>query len=196
MTAMAGALNVDRGPPGALHGARLTLRPLTSQHITARYLAWTGDDEVNRYSRRFGKPAQSAAEIFAWITGLQRDEIALAIEVPPLGHIGNIKYGPINWSNLDADVSILIGERAAWGRGYGAEAHYVVVKHLFLDRGLNRVHAASINPAYVRMVERIGWAREGVQREESRVGGVFYDSILLSFLRREFVVRPEYEPAR
>ncbi|MBM3521581.1 MAG: GNAT family N-acetyltransferase [Alphaproteobacteria bacterium] len=196
MTATASALGVDRGPPAVLHGARLALHPLTREHITARYLAWTGDDEVNRHSRRFGKPAQDATEVAAWLAGLQRDEIALAIEAPPMGHIGNIKYGPINWSNLDADVSILIGERAAWGRGYGAEAHYVVVKHLFFDRGLNRVHAASINPAYVRMVERLGWAREGVQREESRVGGVFHDSILLSFLRRDFVVMPEYEPAR
>jgi RimJ/RimL family protein N-acetyltransferase len=186
-------LGVDRGVVHEICGRRIRLTPLGDSHVTDRYAAWTGDSAVNRYTRRFGKPPQSKAEIRAWIAGLGRDEIVLAIETAEFGHIGNIKYGPVNWSNLDADVSILIGERAAWGRGFGAEAHYLIAKHLFWHRGLNRVHAASINPAYVRMVEKLGWVREGIQREEARIGGEFYDSVLLGHLRREFRIRTEYE---
>ena len=178
---------------GDVRGARLMLVPFGEEHITADYLAWLGDNEINRYSRRFGRPPVTEEEARDWLASLAEDEHVLAIEAPELGHIGNIKYGPINWSNLAADISIVIGEVASWGRGFGAEATYLVSRHLFFERGLNRLSAASINPAFIRMVEKLGWQREGVQREEARVAGTFHDSILLSLLRREFRIIPAYE---
>lgn len=177
-----------------LRGARVTLRPFMAADITPRYLKWLSDDKVNEFSRRKGKPASTAEEAHAWLAGLGKDEQVYAIIAEPFGHIGNIKYGPINWSNLACDISILIGETGAWGKGYGAEAVYLTSKHLFEERGVNRLAAASINPAFIKMVEGLGWQREGVQREESRVAGKFYDSILLSFLKREFHLLPRYEP--
>ena len=190
-------MNVTAGDTGfvpmRLRGAKIALVPFTAEHITQRYLAWLADDEVNRYSRRLGQPAPSAAQARAWLAGLARDEIVFAIETDDFGHIGNIKYGPINWSNLAADISIMIGAVESWGHGYGAEATYLVAKHLFGERGVNRLSAASINPGFIRMVEKLGWQREGNQREEAIVAGKFYDSVLLSFLRREFVRRTEFE---
>jgi len=187
-------IGIDRGKAPLLPGARMVLRELVPEHVTDRYLSWLNDDIVNQYSRRYRKPAQTVEDVLRWMNGLGRDEVAFAIEVPGLGHIGNVKYGPVNWSNLDADLSIMVGATESWGQGYGAEAMYLVTRHLFVDRGLNRVHAGSVNPAFIRMVEKLGWQREGIQREEARIDGEFRDSVLLSFLRREFVCRPEYEP--
>jgi RimJ/RimL family protein N-acetyltransferase len=178
-----------------LRGARLNLRPFTALDVTDRYLSWLYDDEVNRYSRRLGKPPENAENARIWLASLGKDERVFAIDAPLLGHIGNVKYGPINWSNRAADISILVGEVKSWGQGFGAEAIYLVSKHLFADRGVNRLSAASINPAFIRMVEKLGWQREGIQREESLVGGHFYDSVLLSLLKREFRVIPVYESA-
>ena len=179
-----------------LPGARLTLVPFGQSHITARYLAWLSDDEVNRYSRRFSGSPITADEAQDWLESLAADEHVFAIEAPEFGHIGNIKYGPVNQANLAADLSIVIGDVASWGKGFGAEATYLVSRHLFLDRGLNRLSAASINPAFIRMAENLGWRREGVQREEARVDGIFHDSILLSMLRRDFRAILSYEESR
>jgi [ribosomal protein S5]-alanine N-acetyltransferase len=178
-----------------LSGPRLTLRPFSAADITPRYLGWLSDDRVNEFSRRLGKPPETLEGARAWLASLKPDECVYAIEAAPFGHIGNVKYGPVNWSNLAADISIMIGEVASWGRGFGAEATYLVSKHLFEDRAVNRLAAASINPAFIRMVEKLGWQREGIQREESRVGGKFYDSVLLSLLKREFRLISTYEVA-
>jgi RimJ/RimL family protein N-acetyltransferase len=182
--------------PTRLIGARVVLVPFTGALITPRYLGWLADGEVNRYSRRLGQPAPSAEEARAWLAGLARDEIVYVIETDDFGHVGNVKYGPIKWSNLSADISIVLGERQIWGQGYGAEAIYVVSRHLFQTIGLNRLHAGSVNPAFVRVVEKLGWRREGVQREQARIGGRFHDSVLLSMLHRDFAIRPEFEPPR
>jgi ribosomal-protein-alanine N-acetyltransferase len=176
-----------------LRGARVRLRPFTASDITPRYLSWLSDQQVNQYSRRLGRPPETAENARSWLVALGKDERIYAIETASFGHIGNIKYGPINWSNLAADVSILVGEVQSWGHGFGAEATYLISKHLFFDRGVNRLAAASINPAFIRMVEKLGWQREGVQREESRVAGRFCDSILLSLLKRDFRILSNYE---
>jgi ribosomal-protein-alanine N-acetyltransferase len=184
---------IEKRVPARIEGRRVILTPLTVAHFTPAYQDWLCDDEVNRYSRRYGKERPSIGDLYGWLSGLAKDEVVFAIETEAFGHIGNVKYGPISWSNLDADIAILIGNRESWGNGFGAEALYLVAKHLFWERTLNRIHAASFNPAFIRSVEKLGWQREGVQREEACVNGKFYDSLLLSLLRREFSVIPDYE---
>jgi len=178
-----------------LQGSRLTLVPFGPESITPRYLAWLVDPVVNRYSQRLGQPAQTADDARRWLAGLAPSEVVLAMLAPGLGHIGNVKFGPIDTANSRADIAILIGEQASWGMGFGGEAVYLVMQHIFDDLGLNRVDAGSANPAFIAMVHRLGWMTEGVQRERVRIGGQLVDWTLLSLLRREFVRNERFEPA-
>jgi RimJ/RimL family protein N-acetyltransferase len=159
--------------------------------VNERYLAWLSDPVVNAHSRRAGT-STSAMEAKLYLASLGPDEAVLGIHHRALGHVGNVKYGPIDRANDRADISILIGARDAWGKGVGREAVYLVTRHLFETEGLNRVDAGSGNPAFVRMVQSLGWRVEGVQRERVRVGDRHLDWTLLAQLRREFVLRPEF----
>jgi RimJ/RimL family protein N-acetyltransferase len=179
--------------PPILKGRNVRLEPFTVDNITPAYLSWLVDPVVNQYSHRLGASKPTAEEAREWVSLRAKDEIIFAISTEDFGHIGNIKYGPVNWANCAADISILIGSVESWGNGFGREATYLVSKHLFLDRGLNRLFAGSVNPGYIRMVEKLGWQREGIQREEARVAGTFADSVLLSLLKREFVIDAAYE---
>lgn len=175
-----------------LRGARLLLRPLGPEAVDERYLAWLNDPEVNRFSQRHGHHT-TLGEARAYLETLGADETVLGIEVDDLGHVGNVKYGPIDHHNRRCDISILIGEHAAWGRGVGTEAIYLVSRHLFETRGLNRLDAGSANPAFLKLVDKLGWRVEGVLRERVRIGDRFLDWTLVAQLRGEFRRRPEYE---
>lgn len=188
-----GIASMSEGKP-CLVGRRVRLLPFNESHITERYLSWLVDDEVNRYSRRYGQPAQTANDVRAWMASLPADEIIFAVETQGYGHIGNIKYGPIHWSNLEAEISIMMGATDAWGQGFGAEATYLLSQYLFLERNLNRLFAGSINPAFIKMVENLGWKREGILRQQVRIAGTFCDSTLLSLLASEFQRNEKYEP--
>jgi [ribosomal protein S5]-alanine N-acetyltransferase len=178
--------------PIRLTGSRVTLVPFGPEHLTQRYLGWLNDPEVNAYSRRKGV-ASTIDDARRYIASLRPDEIVLAILVGDR-HVGNVKLGPVDWENACADISILVGERDVWGKGVGAEAVYLVGRHLLKEVGLNRLYADSRNPAFLRLVDKLGWRVEGVQRERLRVDGRFVDNTLVALLAREFRTIAAFEP--
>lgn len=128
------------------------------------------------------------------MNSLRADEHVLAILVGD-EHVGNVKFGPIDWQNACADISILLGERKVWGQGIGAEAVYLVSRYLLKTLGLNRVHADSFNPAFLKLVDKLGWRIEGVLRERVRLDGRFFDDTVVSQLAREFRMIEAFEPS-
>jgi [ribosomal protein S5]-alanine N-acetyltransferase len=177
-----------------LRGRTLQLVPFTKADITSRYLAWLADAEVNRYSRRRDLPPETAAGAACYLDGLPAEAEVLAILCPPHGHVGNIKF-EVDAVNRRADISIVIGERAVWGRGVGAEAIYLVSRHLFEARRLHRIDAGTCNPAFERSVLKLGWRREGVLRQRVALGGAYHDYVILAQLAAEFRRRAEHECA-
>ena len=173
-------------PHPVLVGRTLRLAPFTAEHISTAYLAWLSDPEVNRYSRRVTQGPVSRTDAKDYMTGLAPDEIVLIICHAEHGHVGNIKYGPVDWSDKSADISILIGERKCWGQGIGSEAIYLVSRYLFGEMGLIRVHAGTCNPAFIRTVEKLGWRIEDVKLAHVRIGEQRMDYTLLAQERREF----------
>ena len=184
-------------PPSAplvIEGRSLSLRRFTPDQVDERYLSWLNDPQVNAFSRRLGTTT-SLSEAKAYLAGLHADACVLAIRHATLGHVGNIKYGPIDRANARADISILIGEPATWGKSIGREAVYLLTRHLFQVEGLSRVDAGSGNPAFLRMVQSLGWRIEGCQRARVKIQGQFIDWTLVALLRTEFVERPCYHTA-
>jgi [ribosomal protein S5]-alanine N-acetyltransferase len=179
-----------------LEGRRLVLKTFDAAQIHSRYLGWLSDPIVNEYSRRQQLGAVTADAARAYLDGLRVDEEVLGIHWDTAGHVGNIKYGPIDHDNDCADVSILIGEHSVWGHGVGSEAVYLVARHLFLERGLHRIDAGSSNPAFLKLVERLGWSIEGVLRERIKLPHGYRDHTLVGLLAHEFRRRAEFEPVR
>lgn len=184
------------GEEPRLVGRHVDLRPFDAGQIHDRYVAWLNDPSVNEYSRRAGGRRIDAAEARRYLEGLGRDEVVLAIHHREHGHVGNVKYGPVDRDNRRADISILVGEPAVWSRGVGAEAVYLVTRHLFEEVGLNRVDAGSSNPAFLRMVRKLGWTVEGVLRQRIRTAEGYRDHTLVAQLAEEFERRPEFERAK
>jgi ribosomal-protein-alanine N-acetyltransferase len=76
---------------------------------------------------------------------------------------------------------------AHWGRGLATEAARAVLDFGFEAMALHRVQAHTIadNTRSVRLLERLGFHREGTMREFSlEADGVFHDSAVYGLLRR------------
>lgn len=161
----------------------ITLLPFTEADITDRYIGWLNDPEVNRYSRRRDLPPSDAAAALKYLRA--SGDTAPIWKIGVAGdHVGNIQAS-LDEHNRRADISIVIGERSVWGKGVGAAAVYTLSRHLF-SRGLHRVDAGTCNPAFVRLVEKLGWVLEGRQRQRVMLGGVLHDYWLLAQLASEF----------
>jgi RimJ/RimL family protein N-acetyltransferase len=61
----------------------------------------------------------------------------------------------------------------------------LVTNFLFEKFDINRVEAGSNNPAFLRLVEKLGWKVEGVLRDRIWMPEGFRDHTLVALLRRD-----------
>ena len=89
-----------------------------------------------------------------------------------------------------AELSFWIG-RPWWGRGYASEGVGAVVDHALGELSINRLYAHHMqrNPASGRVLEKLGFAREGLLRQRVRKWGIYEDVWLLALLREDWKLR-------
>ena len=89
---------------------------------------------------------------------------------------------------LCTDMTIIIGEKDAWGQGYGTEAGRLVLDHAFKKLRFHRVSigVVAFNRRAVRFWEGLGFKKEGVQRDGYYCDGVYSDFVMMSILEDEY----------
>jgi RimJ/RimL family protein N-acetyltransferase len=161
-----------------IRSERLTIVPVTEEHLTSRYVGWLNDPEVVRYSEQRFKThtMESCRAYLESFAGTENLFLAVMADSDALGHIGNMtayvdRYGVV-------DVGILIGERAVWGRGYGSEAWQSVCRAL-IDGGARKVTAGtlSVNQGMLAIMERAGMVPDGRRVRQCLIDGRDVDVI-------------------
>ena len=179
-----------------LHTARLRLRPFTEADTDAIY-ALMSDATVLRYWDAPPWNERSRADQF--ITNCQKKAeegygVRPAIERAADG----VLIGWCHFSNWDPDFrSAMIGycfAEAAWGQGFATEAAGTLLQWAFDTLDLNRVEsgADTRNRASERVLEKLGFVREGTRREACIVNGEVSDDSVYGLLRREWQPREPY----
>ncbi len=141
---------------------RLRIVTFSEKHLTARYVSWLNDPEVVRYSEQRHKrhTLESCRAYFESFEGTPN--MFLAIEKKEDGkHIGNINVY-FDTPNNTADMGIIIGEKAEWGRGYASEAWNAVISHL-LATGIRKITAGTMasNKAMLALMKKAGMVPDG-----------------------------------
>ena len=180
--------------PSFLRGERIDLRPLVEADADGPYVSWFNDAETCRGNSHHVRP-YSAADARAYIARVAAapDQLVLAIERREDGrHIGNIALQAINPVYRTAELSIMVGERDAWGQGYASEAARLLCDHGFRALNLNRIGCGTFaaNAGMRRVAERLGMREEGVRRQAAFKDGAYVDVVEYG------VLRAEYESAR
>ena len=112
---------------------------------TPRYVAWLADPEVNRYlETRFQRHSQDDVVRYIDTMGKAADAVFLAIiRLADELHLGNLRLGEIDPYHRTATVALLIGEKTAWGQGYGSEAIALAGRYAFETLGLRKLTRAA-----------------------------------------------------
>jgi ribosomal-protein-alanine N-acetyltransferase len=189
-----GTMGLMSLPTPTLETVRLRLRPFTGADAGALFALHSSAD-VLRYwdSPPWTEPAR--AERFLATCRLLADEgsgARLAIESTSdaafLGWCGLSRWNPDFHS---AALTYCLHE-AAWGQGYATEAAGALLQWAFDTLDLNRVQAEADtrNAASARVLEKLGFVREGTLREDCVVNGEVSDSWVYGLLRREWSSGP------
>ena len=110
-------------------------------------------------------------------------QVAIAEREAPDLLIGDCGFRPRADEPLVVDIGFTLGP-AAQGRGYATEAIGELLRYLFEDRGKHKVCADcdTRNDPSWRLLERLGFAREGTLRGGYRDGDAWSDEHLYGLL--------------
>jgi RimJ/RimL family protein N-acetyltransferase len=177
-------------PAPTLHTARLRLRPFTEADTDAIF-ALQSNPGVLRYWDAPPWTDRAQAERFIAVCRQIEQEgtgARLAIERAADGvFIGWCSLNTWNPEFRSARLGYCFSD-AAWGRGFATEAAGAVLQWAFDTLDLNRVQAETDtrNTASSRVLEKLGFVREGTLREDCIVAGDMSDTWVYGLLRREW----------
>jgi RimJ/RimL family protein N-acetyltransferase len=155
--------------------------------------AYRSDPEVARYqSWAAPVPIEEARAIVASLEKAdpaQPGWFQYAIELTAeKAHIGDVGVS-LNDNRRQAEIGFSLAS-AYQGRGFAAEAVRAVLDHLFRVQGLHRVSAEcdARNTASARLLERVGFTREGRLRQHTWTKGEWTDDLLFGVLAGEWLL--------
>jgi RimJ/RimL family protein N-acetyltransferase len=157
---------MDLAPTPLWSDTVVQLFVLTPDAVTDVYVGWLNDPEIGRFleSRYATHTADGTRAFVADMLASERN-LFLGIRSKALDgrHVGNIKLGPIDPRHGTAEIGLLIGDRAAWGRGLATHAIGRVADIAGAELGLRKVTAGcyAANGGSERAFIKAGFAVEG-----------------------------------
>jgi RimJ/RimL family protein N-acetyltransferase len=181
-------------PTPTLHTARLRLRPFEDTDATDLFALHT-----NAYVLRYWDTPPWSEPVHAeqFITACRRmaeDGTGARLAVDRVSDGAFIGWCSLNGWNRDYGSASLgyCFDDAAWGNGFATEAARALLQWAFDTLDLNRVQAETDtrNLASARVLEKLGFVREGTLRENCVVNGEVSDSWVYGLIRREWQSSP------
>ena len=178
----------SEGKSRVLSGKRVYLRPLTRADLV--YLRrWSDDAEIRGLIGDTTPMSQAECEKFLEkvYADSSREWFMVVIKQDNrvIGEAGLLRMDPA-WRTTD--VSVIIGEKEEWGKGYGTEAILLLLDRAFRELDFHRVAIGVVgfNDRAMRFWEKIGFRREGVHRDGYYYDHEYYDFVMMSILEDEF----------
>lgn len=171
-----------------LSGARVYLRALERADASA-IVPWVNDQAVIRHLV-IHRPMNLAAEE-AFIDAINHSDTDVAFGIcqrEPHRLVGVVGLHRIDHKNRHALFGIFIGEAEARGCGIGTEATALVIRHAFETANLNRVwlQVFEDNPCAIHVYEKLGFAREGLLRQDNFRRGRYGNTVVMGLLRADW----------
>ncbi len=179
-----------------LEGGLVVLRRHVPENLGA-FRRWYADPEIARLARYQDGPMRTEdVDRFFRTRAVGPESLAMAIHVRGSERlIGTCALSQLDGDNGSALFHITIGERDAWGHGYGTEATRLMVDHAFGALGLHRISLSvfAFNERAIRSYATCGFTAEGRAREAIWRDGRWWDEITMSMLEPEWRRRNERE---
>lgn len=171
---------------------RLLLRPYYAGMVTDQHVAWLNDPEVVKYSeQRHKKHTLESTHIY--VNDLWTNSGSKIWGIYIKGKEAHILIGTItahtDTHNAVSNVGILIGDKANWGKGYGAESWQAVCNWLFDHGDIRKIEMGChfMNRGMRNLAELSGFHLEGVRHDHFVVDGDPQDLLLYAKMKPESV---------
>lgn len=174
-----------------LTGKVVRLRPVEREDLRKR-VEWINDPAVQA-TLNFRTPV-SLVGTERWLERISSDESRRDFSVETIVGEKYIGFGGL--LNIEplarkAELYATIGDTSYWRGGFGTDVYAVLCAFGFEELGLERIYGYQLvhNTGAHRVVEKLGWVREGLLRRDLWSHGRLVDRYVVSILRDEWMAR-------
>lgn len=166
--------------------------PLTVKDLNwllGNVMQWVNDAEVVKNFARFNHRFTRREERKILRQLLKSPNDKLFVIMNDKGeYIGQIGLNQIYWPSGTARLGIVVSKKDEWGRGHAQRAIKQLLAIAFKKLKLNKVWAIfyKTNKRMLYVTKKLGFAREGLLREEYFHNGKHHDMIRVAILKREW----------
>jgi RimJ/RimL family protein N-acetyltransferase len=164
----------------------LYLRNIEPADANESYLSWINDSEVNNYTEaRFKRSTLEDIREYVKTQIELVNSVFMAIVLAENDkHIGNIKLHRIDKQHKNAEVSLLIGNKSCWGKGFGSKAIALVTEYGFKQLNLNKLYAKCYenNFGSIKAFIKAGYQEEGRFKKQYLFNGKYIDGVQLGII--------------
>jgi [ribosomal protein S5]-alanine N-acetyltransferase len=178
-----------------LETTRLILRELTEEDAPDMLTYLSNKQVVQHMGLLPFQTVQDARDEIGWYKEIWEEGsgIRWGITLKDEGKvIGSCGFLNRHTKHFRAEVGFELSQEH-WGKGIAREALAAVVAHGFTSYDLERVEALIVpeNLASQKLVEKLGFIREGLLRHYEYTCGQFDDLLMYSFLKAEYKERDD-----
>ena len=177
-------------PTPTLHTARLLLRPLGHGDESALFALHSSSTVLRYWDSPPWGDRERAGRFIAACQQMAAEGSGARVAIQGVADGAFLGWcGVSGWNRVYRSASLgYVLDDAAWGHGYATEAARALLGWAFETLDLNRVQAEADtrNAASARVLEKLGFVREGTLREDCIVNGEVSDSWVYGLLRRDW----------
>lgn len=172
-----------------LEGKRVDLRPVEAADMPV-FARWMNDPETRGLTGET-KPT-GPADVSEWMDRVMKESesrVWFAVVERESGRvIGETGLLRMFYPWRTTDLTIIIFDREARGKGYGTEVMEIMLDYAFGYLNFHRISIGVVgfNEKALRFYERIGFKTEGIQRDGYYYNHRYYDFVMMSILEDEY----------
>ncbi|MCX5743413.1 MAG: GNAT family protein [Proteobacteria bacterium] len=167
----------------------ILLRKPEPHDVEALY-AWKNDPEVGNLLVGF-TTGYTRADLSKWVDfhrAAADEAFFMIVRKVDDRAIGHVAFYQLNHRLGTGDFAILLGDKAAWGKGIGRACTRYLCAYGFEQLNLRRITLGVLatNDRAHKLYQSLGFVEEGRLRKAQLKQGAFVDVILMSLFREEF----------
>ena len=181
-----------------LKGKKVYLKLIEEEDMVKR-AEWINDPLIQD-TLNYDVPT-SVSKTKAWFRKIQLDSTRREFSIFTVDgdeYIGFCGLFDIIIPVMKAELHCVIGNRDFQRGGYGTEAYSLLQDYGFEELGLNRIFGYQLchNAAAHRVVEKLGWKREGLLRNDLFSHGKIKDRYIVSITREDWIALKQEQESK
>jgi diamine N-acetyltransferase len=174
-----------------LVGDRVYLRATEPEDLPL-ICTWANDPEIRKLTGEVLPMSMGQATEFLGKISTEKERVWFSVVLREndrvIGEAGLLRMFHF-WRTTD--LTLIIGEKDCWGKGYGTEAILLLLDYAFGYLNFHRVAVGVVgfNQRALQFYQKVGFKKEGVERDGYYYEHHYHDFVMMSILENEF--RPE-----